>query len=84
MRGYIELFILVYTALASMITATIFLLGESRIDAYIALNILTYYMCYAVVRPGIRRGLIIKMYNVLLLVVMGVIISLRLYEVLIP
>lgn len=66
-----------------MMSATVFVLGETRVDAYIALNVLTYYICYAIMRPSIGRKLTIRIYNVLLLLIMGLIIFLRIYEVIV-
>lgn len=75
-------FILTYITLASTLSLTLFLLNEARVDAYVATNILVYYVCYTVTRPILGRSLLVRIYNVLLLLVVGIIIVLRVYEVL--
>lgn len=84
MKSALENFTLTYAALASAISLALFLLGEQRVDAYVASNILVYYVCYAVVRPGAGKGALVRAFNVVLLGVMGIVIALRVYEVLKP
>lgn len=82
MKRASDYFILTYTVLASAFSLTLYLLNETRIDAYVATNILVYYVCYAITRPTQGRSLVVKVYNVLLLLIVGAIIAIRVYEVL--
>lgn len=81
MRRGIDLFIFVYTFLSTLICASIFILGEVRIDAYVAINILTYFISYVVVRPTTEAPLLVKVLNLILLLVFAMIVVMRIYEV---
>lgn len=84
MGGAVENFTLTYVALSSTLSLALFLLGEQRVDAYVALNILVYYICYAVMRPSPGRSLLVRAFNIALLSVMCAVIAVRVYEVLKP
>lgn len=81
MRRSIDLFILVYTSLATLVCTSLFVLGEVRIDAYIAINVLMYFISYAIVRPITEVPLLIRMLNLILLLIFAIIVVMRVYEV---
>lgn len=72
-----------YVLLATSMNASLFTLGESRVDAYVATNILVYFISYAVVRPFFETPSLVKALNVALLTTFAIIVAFRLYEVLV-
>jgi len=79
----VELLILIYVLLTTSMNASLFILGENRIDAYVAVNVLSYFITYAVVRPFLETPLYVKVLNVALLLSFMIIVALRVYEVLV-
>lgn len=77
-----EIFTMVYTTLAVMLNTSLFLYGEQRVDAYIALNILCFYITYSIVRPARRIGSALKVLHIVLLSLFAAIVGYRVYEVL--
>ena len=75
-----KLFILIYAFIVTVVETLIFMLGEQRIDAYVAVNILIYYVVYAVVRPP--SSTYSRFLNISLLSIFAVIVAYRIYEVL--
>jgi len=51
-------------------------------DAYVAVNVLMYYVSYAIIRPVPETTLTIKILNAVLLAVFSIIVAMRVYEVL--
>jgi len=78
----VELLILVYVILTASMNSSLLTLGESRVDAYIAVNILMYFISYAVVRPFSEAPSLVKALNAALLIVFTIIVVFRVYEVL--
>lgn len=68
--------------MAMLASASMYLLGESRVDAYASVNVLTYFVSYAVARPGLERSRAVRCLNALLLLVFAVVVAWRVYEVL--
>jgi hypothetical protein len=81
LEGRVYSFLLVYTILSVTSNIVLSLLGESRVDLYLSLNILAYYFSYAIIHPTIasKRAVLL---NILLLALFTAIVSYRVYEVL--
>jgi len=75
-------FAALYTGLVALFNSTLVLLGERRADAYVALNVLSFYVSYSLVRPPGRPGRATLLLHVALLTVFAAIVSVRVYEVL--
>lgn len=80
----IEFFVLIYALLATLMNVSLLLLGESRVDAYVAVNVLMYFISYTVIKPFYETPLLVRLLNLLLLTAFSAIVALRLYEVLVP
>lgn len=76
-----DLFLLAYATLVFILNASLFLLSETRVDAYISINILVFYVTYAVIRPIRNPGLAWKILQVVLLFLFIIIVGYRIYEV---
>jgi hypothetical protein len=77
----LSVLILVYTILVVVSAISLYLLGERRVDVYVSLNILSYYVSYAIMRPSYTSRSI-RLLNIVLFAVFTVIVSFRVYEVL--
>lgn len=77
-----RVFLITYASMSMLASASMYLLGESRGDAYASVNILAYFVSYAVIRPGAERSRAVKGLNAFLLLVFAVIVAWRVYEVL--
>jgi len=64
-------------------TVALYLLKEQRVDVYVSLNILSYYVSYAVVRPSTLSS-IVRVLNAALFALFIAIVAYRVYEVLAP
>jgi hypothetical protein len=80
-RG-VSVLLLVYTTLVVLSIIGLYALGEKRVDVYISLNILAYYVSYAVTRPAYTSRHV-KILNIVLFAVFTVIVAFRVYEVLV-
>ncbi|MEM4889142.1 MAG: hypothetical protein QXJ64_06875 [Thermosphaera sp.] len=78
----VDVFLLTYTLLTSIINVFLLLLNETRVDAYISVNILVFYVNYAVIRPVRNPGLPWRVLQLTLLCVFAIIVGYRVYEVL--
>jgi hypothetical protein len=76
-------FSILYTGLVALFNSTLLLLGERRVDAYVAVNVLSFYVSYSLARPPTRPGVATVVLHVLLLTVFAVVVALRVYEVLV-
>lgn len=83
MRSRVSLFILVYTLMNVLSTVALYLLKEQRVDVYVSLNILSYYVSYAVVKPSTLSS-IVRVLNAALFALFIAIVAYRVYEVLAP
>jgi hypothetical protein len=83
LRSRVSLFILVYTLMNVLSTVALYLLKEQRVDVYVSLNILSYYVSYTVVRPSTLSS-IVRVLNVALFALFIAIVAYRVYEVLAP
>lgn len=81
MVGATERFVLLYVALSSAFNVSSLLLGETRIDMYVVLNIISFYVSYSLTRPPTKSAIIVRSVHVLLLVMFVFIVASRLYEV---
>ncbi|MEM0015084.1 MAG: hypothetical protein QXS42_05535 [Zestosphaera sp.] len=81
--GLIERFVMLYTGLTSSFNVLLLLLRESRIDAYVALNILSFYISYSIMRPFPKTNTPVKLLHAMLLTVFMMIVGIRVYEVLV-
>lgn len=76
----IDLFILVYASMVSALNLSMFLIGENRVDAYVAVNILVYFIAFTVIRPLNRSVKSISILNISLILLFIGIVTLRIYE----
>jgi len=83
LRSRVSLFILVYTLMNVLSTVALYLLKEQRVDVYVSLNILSYYVSYAVVKPSTLSS-IVRVLNAALFALFIAIVAYRVYEVLAP
>jgi hypothetical protein len=77
----VSILVLVYAFLVVLSIISLYGLSEKRVDVYVSLNILTYYVSYAIVRPTYTSRYV-KALNILLFIVFAIIVSYRVYEVL--
>ncbi len=75
-------FLMLYVGLTSSFNTALLLLSESRLDAYVSLNVLSFYVSYSITRPFTRLGAVVKLVHAALLTTFSVIVGLRIYEVL--
>jgi hypothetical protein len=77
----LNLLITTYTLLTVISVISLYVLGEKRVDVYVSLNILAYYVSYATLRPTIINRAV-RFLNIALFIVFTIIVSFRIYEVL--
>ncbi|MEM2021698.1 MAG: hypothetical protein QXP80_05695 [Zestosphaera sp.] len=82
MPSGVDKFVVLYAGLTTSFNIALLLLRESRVDAYIALNILSFYVSYSLTRPFPRADVLVKLTHVALLTLFTLIVSMRVYEVL--
>lgn len=80
MSGLDDFFAL-YASLSTVFGLSAFLAGEARPDAYVALNVLSFYISYSLARPRLSRK-IAYMIHAAMLAVFSAAVSVRIYEVL--
>jgi hypothetical protein len=80
--GVTERFVLLYVTLSSAFNVSLLLLSESRIDTYVALNILSFYVSYSLARPSTRSATMVRLIHALLLSIFAFLVGSRVYEVL--
>jgi len=76
-----NILLFMYTLLVVLSIISLYLLGEKRVDVYVSLNILAYYVSYAVARPSYTSRPV-RILNIALFVIFTLIVALRIYEVL--
>lgn len=81
MERRVSILVLVYTVLVVLSVTSLYVLGEKRADLYVSLNILAYYVSYAVMRPTYTSKYV-RALNITLFIVFAVIVAFRVYEVL--
>lgn len=79
----IELFIFLYVSLVSTLNISLILTGESRVDSYVAANILAYYVSYAIIRPTPSNSLALRSLNAILIILFIALSIMRIYEVIV-
>ena len=75
-------FATLYVGLVALFNSALILLGERRADAYVAVNVLSFYVSYSLARPPSRSGVATLLLHVALLAIFVAIVSVRVYEVL--
>jgi hypothetical protein len=81
LQSRVALFTLLYSFMNALSATTLYLLGEVRVDVYVSLNILAYYISYAILRPP-TSSLRVRVLNRALIALFIVIAGYRVYEVL--
>lgn len=71
----VNAFTIVYVGLATLFNVALLLNGETRVDAYVALNILSYYIAYGLFMRRTRGSLAQRIVNGFLLLVFLVIVA---------
>jgi len=79
-RGFLR-DLLIYISLHTVFISALALLGESRIDAYIAISILIYFISSSIL-PNIRRYTDLKTVDIALITIFIIIVILRILEIL--
>lgn len=79
-RG-LTLDILVYTVLQAVMTLSLVLSGETRVDVYASLSILVYFVSTSVL-PDIREKTDLRVLDIFLISVFAVIVTIRVAEIL--
>jgi hypothetical protein len=80
MRGIVR-DLMIYSLVLLIFTSALVLLGEYRIDAYLAISILIYFVLTTIL-PNIRRQADLRITDILFIIVFIVIVALRVLEVL--
>ncbi|MEM2078063.1 MAG: hypothetical protein QXY95_04850 [Thermosphaera sp.] len=83
MNARYSTFLITYVSLVTLFNSALLLLGEERVDAFIALNILCFYISYALVKPFPRTALPVKLLHATLITLFILIISIRISEVIV-
>jgi len=80
LKGFLRdltLYVVLHTVFAAVLSS----LGESRVDAYVAVSILVYFVSTSIL-PSIRRYADLKLLDAALILVFGVIVAVRVLEIL--
>lgn len=72
-----------YSGLVALFNIVLALLGEQRVDAYVAVNVLSFYVSYSLTRPPTKPGIVMSALHLLLLSLFAVVVAVRVYEVLV-
>lgn len=81
MWGRLHRLILTYTALVCLSNAVLYFMAEKRFDAYISINVLIFYITYAIYRPLRSSSLRVKLLHTALLTLFLAIVVYRVYQV---
>jgi hypothetical protein len=73
--------IVIYTLLHTIMIISLLLLGETRVDVYISLSVLVYFISTSIL-PEIRERADLKAADIILITIFVIIVSLRVLEVL--
>lgn len=75
-----------YSISVAIATTILILLGETRIDVYLSIYILEYYICRALITSGsIGEGAkLLKLLDYIFFIVFIIIVSIRVLEILAP
>jgi len=79
-------FILIYSVLIAITITSLILLNECRVDVYISLYILEYYILRALMSPASPelKATYLKILDIILMVIFMVIVSFRVIQILYP
>lgn len=83
MRDKPALFLLLYCGLATLMNMAMYVLGEGRPDVYVSLNILVYYVSYALVSPYSESPKLLRVLNIVLFVLFSALVAYRIYMVIV-
>ncbi len=78
-----ELFLIILSFLVTVFNIALVLLGERRIDVYIALFILVYFISLTLLGGGIGERILGKI-NILFIVIFILIVAYRIWRILYP
>ncbi len=81
MMDSIRLFTISYILLVTMFNLALLVNGESRVDAYLCLNILSYYISFALFMKGVTRSMAQRIINILFIIIFIIIVIYRVYMV---
>jgi len=76
-----NLFALTYSTLVAMFNSVLVILGEAKIDIYLATNISSYYLAYLIFLREREATLARKLVNLTFLSILLIVIIIRTYEV---
>lgn len=71
----------VYSILQTVMTVSLVLSGETRVDVYVSLSILVYFVSTSVL-PGIREKTDLRLLDIFLIAVFILIVTIRVAEIL--
>lgn len=79
-RG-LALDIVVYSMLQAVVTLSLVMLGETRVDVYVSLSILVYFVATSIL-PNIREKSSLRVLDVFLVMIFMLIVTVRVAEIL--
>jgi len=80
-----DMYFLLFSFLLSLFNSVLVLLGENRIDVYISISILIYFVALAIFGfEPLTEMKSIKILSIFLFIIFIVIVGLRVYEILYP
>ncbi|MGC9011491.1 hypothetical protein [Thermogladius sp.] len=80
----LDRFVRLYIVLTLVLNGWVLFLGETRWDVYVVLNILSFYISYAMNRPSFENRRVVGVLHGILITLFIVLVSYRVYEVLAP
>jgi len=73
--------LIIYVAIHTIAISSLTILGESRIDAYVSIAILTYFISTTIL-PSIREASNLRLVDIVLIAVFAFIVAVRVLEIL--
>ena len=81
----VELYAVVVSTLTAILSSSLALVGEARVDAYLSLAILSHFVAAAVTGVDAEvRGASLRILNALLVTLFAVVVALRVLQILSP
>ncbi|MGC9181154.1 hypothetical protein WLZ34_02595 [Thermogladius sp. KZ2Tp1] len=80
----LDRFVRLYIVLTLVLNGWVLFLGETRWDVYVVLNILSFYISYAMNRPSFENRRVVGVLHGILITLFIALVSYRVYEVLAP
>ncbi|AFK50866.1 hypothetical protein TCELL_0441 [Thermogladius calderae 1633] len=78
----LDRFVRLYIVLTLVLNGWVLFLGETRWDVYVVLNILSFYISYAMNRPSFENRRVVGVLHGILITLFIALVSYRVYEVL--